>query len=69
MAMADYYRCDVCGSKTFYDAECSYTDNNTDAENGNLLLWGVGQMRVLCEECAETKRVVIVNKQRLTAQQ
>lgn len=62
MAGADYYRCDVCKSKTFYDADCSYADDNTDTENGKPLLWGVGQMRVLCEDCAKTKKVVVVDK-------
>lgn len=25
MAGIDYYSCDICGSKTFYDADLSYT--------------------------------------------
>jgi hypothetical protein len=62
MAMADYYQCDICKSKTFYDAECSYTDDKFDKETGKVLMYGVGQMRVLCEECIKTKEVVIINK-------
>lgn len=62
MASADYYKCDVCGAKTFYDAECSYKIDAIDAENEKPLLYGVGQMRVLCQKCTETKRVVIVDK-------
>lgn len=30
MALADYKRCDVCGSKAFYDANLSYTQGPSD---------------------------------------
>jgi hypothetical protein len=51
MAGADYYSCDICGCKTFYDAQLDYDDNGD--------LPRVGDMKVLCNECAETHRVVI----------
>ena len=55
MAMADYYLCDVCGRKTFYDAELYYEMDN----GNNWFLHGVGDMKVICEDCAKTNRIVI----------
>ncbi len=40
MALRDYRLCDVCGRKTFYDA--------------NLDVSAVGALVVLCQECAKT---------------
>jgi len=55
MAMADYYLCDVCECKTFYNAELYYEHD----ENGEDVLPGVGDMKVICKPCAATHRVVI----------
>ena len=49
MALADYYLCDKCEQKTFYDATVDYG-------------WGVGGMAVLCKKCAGTHEVKIVEK-------
>jgi len=38
MAAGEYYSCDECGCKVFYDAEVNYDR--------------VGYMRVLCKDCA-----------------
>jgi len=57
MAGADYRSCDVCGCKTFYDAKLDY-DFDTYPKNGLRL----GDWKVLCEKCAETYVVRIVNK-------
>jgi len=68
MAFADYYLCDICSSKTFYDAELDYGDGKTVMRNpGTGHSWpaGVGSMAVLCEECALTHKVKIVKKELL----
>ena len=62
MASADYYLCDVCGKKTFYDAGVQYGDNFDSTNDYKTLPTGVGQMRVLCKECAKIKKVTIVDK-------
>ena len=48
MAAADYYLCDSCFRKTYYDTDVEYT--------------GVGIMRVLCPSCTEFKTVIIIEK-------
>ena len=57
MAGADYYSCDKCGRKTFYDAEVNYD--------------GLGSMAALCEDCDKTHAAIIVERSqeaiRLTA--
>ncbi len=54
MAMADYYCCDLCGDKAFYDADLNYDDE------GNLGY--VGDMEVICTDCAKTHEVIIREK-------
>lgn len=51
MAMADYYKCDVCGGKSLYDANIATDDD------GNY--YGVGDIAVLCKECATSHKVVV----------
>lgn len=46
MAMCDYYLCDVCGQKCFYDANMDF---------GSRL----GDMAAICTDCATTHRVVV----------
>lgn len=61
MAAADYYLCDGCGNKTFYDANLDYDDyvdskstTNCNPTTGHPWPSGnVGYMLVLCRECAE----------------
>ena len=48
MAGADYYSCDKCGRKTFYDAEVNYG--------------GLGSMVALCEDCANMYAPIIVER-------
>jgi len=52
MAASDYYLCDVCGKKAFYDANLDY---NSDGSLGY-----VGEMAVICTECAKTHDIKIV---------
>ena len=65
MAFADYYLCDICSRKTFYDADLDYGHGKTVKRNPDTLhSWpaGVGFMIVLCEDCALTHRVNIIKK-------
>lgn len=55
MVGSDYYSCDKCFAKAFYDAEVEYE--------------GVGQMRVLCAKCAETHRLEIVESKNQNKQE
>lgn len=66
MAGADYYSCDVCGAKTFYDAPLDYRDpedaDDLITENPRTHHpWpiGVGDMAALCVGCAKTHRITI----------
>lgn len=64
MAAADYYLCDVCGAKTFYDANLNYEwcgpEANFNPETNHMWPCGdVGFMVVLCKDCAKSHRVVI----------
>lgn len=65
MAAADYYLCDICGSKTFYDADLSYNSFRDGQENPETHHpWpdgDIGWMTVICGECAKTNNVVIVS--------
>lgn len=66
MALADYYLCDVCDAKTFYDANLSY-DFKGGNVNPNGTPWPVGNvgwMTVLCKECAKSHSVEVMPKTR-----
>ena len=39
MAAADYYGCDLCGSKTFYDAELDYDFQPSRHTNPDCPAW------------------------------
>ena len=56
MAYADYYLCNVCGGKTFYDANLNYEQ---DGICGDTTLDRVGQMAAICNTCAKTHHVEI----------
>jgi hypothetical protein len=68
MAGIDYYSCDVCNVKTFYDAGINYRDTlglglNISPKNGKLWPAGnVGWMTVLCKDCAAKHRVEVVRE-------
>lgn len=70
MAYADYRLCDVCGGKTFYDANLNY-DQGADVEgsvrNAGVLLQHtrldyLGDWCVICHECAKTHECRVVQK-------
>jgi len=60
MAMADYYLCDVCGNKAFYDA--NITDPRYSA------IWDEREecdpigIAAICPECNKTHKAVIVSR-------
>lgn len=57
MAACDYYSCDLCGGKTFYDAYLEY-DLPTEPPY-EVRLPGVGAMKVICVACADTNAVTV----------
>lgn len=61
MAGCDYYSCDVCGSKCFYDAEVNYQDYR---DMGRL-----GDIKAICGACAETHRIVILENKPLSTEE
>ena len=63
MASADYWVCDVCDCKAFYDANLNYSDDHSQRRrDGRMLPAGCGDAQVLCVECAKTMEVVIRTK-------
>lgn len=58
MAYADYRLCDVCGTKTFYDADLQY-----DFEQYPITgLYNLGAWSAICRQCSETHDVIIQPK-------
>ena len=68
MAGIDYYSCDVCGAKTFYDAGLQYNTPRGDTPRYNPVsgkVWpsgNVGWMVVLCVGCSEKYNVDVVDR-------
>lgn len=62
MARSDYYLCDKCDGKAFYDANLNYDFDRGTAKDGSPKLDFVGDMAVLCDGCAEDYEVVIQPK-------
>lgn len=52
MALADYYLCDLCECKTFYDANLPHGEFGEPRKSWKWPDGDVGFMLVLCEECA-----------------
>lgn len=50
MAAADYYHCDLCGGKTFYDADIDWEVQH------------VGAIKCICERCAKTHAIILVKR-------
>lgn len=65
MAMGDYYQCDVCGCKAFYDANLHYEEVQPPVAYGasGQKLGNVGDMAVICDDCSKTHEVVIRMKE------
>jgi len=65
MAGCDYYTCDACGGKSFYDVELGWGGfGSTPPLNRPGLdgLPGCGDIRALCKDCAKTHRIIVVTK-------
>jgi len=62
MAASDYYLCDLCGSKAFYDAVLAYDNNNENPDTRHPWPDYVGYMMALCSKCAKTHKVEIVRR-------
>lgn len=60
MAAADYYLCDRCGCKTFYDANLNYDGDSCNPVTQHRWPEGnVGWMIVICNTCAITHAAAI----------
>ncbi|MDH1299718.1 hypothetical protein [Achromobacter sp. GD03932] len=55
MALADYYLCDVCRCKCFYDAKLNYEWD----EAGKMSLDNMGDMAAICKACTQTHEVIV----------
>ena len=66
--MADYYLCDICESKCFYDANLNWEWSEKDApipedemvRGKHLRLGYCGDMAAICLDCAKTHEVIVV---------
>ena len=73
MAAADYYLCDVCGGKCFYDADLGYEFPDKEGKDSwgmpidphelmrgtNCKLGYCGDMAAICTTCAKTHEVIV----------
>lgn len=68
MAAADYYLCDVCGQKCFYDANLNWEFDERDHRipedekvrgTGGKLDY-CGDMKCICLDCAKTHECVVI---------
>lgn len=73
MATADYYLCDVCNGKCFYDSNLNYefpdkegNDSFGDKIDPSEMVKGrgfklgyLGDIAAICHECAKTHEVVV----------
>jgi len=62
MARSDYWVCDLCREKAFYDADLLYEGDWRLNRNGNPLPVGAGDMVCICVECAKTHKVLAMKK-------
>ena len=67
MAAADYWLCDVCSRKTFYDADLHYDHTHPMRDDGRMLPVGAGDMAAICTECAKNHVVLVMRRSALTA--
>ena len=62
MSSNDCYLCDVCSTKTFYDAECNYSSGDKNQKTGHPWPDSVGDMAVICADCAENNEIKIIKR-------
>lgn len=64
MALADYYLCDLCGCKTFYDSRLNYSDEKCNPNSGHPWPNGdIGYMIVMCKECSKKYSIKVIKKE------
>lgn len=63
MALSDYYLCDVCECKAFYDANLNYDFDKPMTSGAGYKLERVGDMKVLCDDCSQKFKLEIVERQ------
>ena len=63
MATADYYLCDLCDAKTFYDAELMYDYGLKNPLTSHPWPNGVGAMMVICVNCAKEHELKVIKKE------
>lgn len=62
MAMSDYCLCEVCGMKTFYDANINYEPSDKAREDGGCSLERTAAMSAICKDCwAKGYRLKVVS--------
>lgn len=64
MAASDYYLCDICEEKTFYDANVNYDSwgNGLQLNPKTGHAWpdgDIGNMAVICKDCSKTHEIII----------
>lgn len=63
MAACDYYLCDVCGSKCFYDSDLAWERSANPSEclvsNPGMKLGCCGDIAAICRKCTETHEIVV----------
>ena len=71
MAFADYYLCDVCEAKCFYDANLNWEQSTKQVpipedqwvrSHPGLKLDRCGDMKAICRDCAKTHVCQVVEK-------
>ena len=60
MALVDYYQCDVCQEKAFYDANIPWD---------TFYAWRLGQMKAICADCSKTHEIVIVPRSEISGEE
>ena len=63
MTFIDYRLCDICGNKTFYDADLNYDEPDANGR-WHWIPDGVGAWAVICVACAATHEIKIVKKEK-----
>jgi len=62
MAYADYYHCDVCDAKCFYDSNLNWEWDEPDTinvEDKGMSLDNCGAIKALCLKCVQTHKIMI----------
>jgi hypothetical protein len=64
MAGIDYRRCDVCGGKSFYDADLGYGSDQENLVIGTDYSLGfLGDWIVICRKCSGKYEARIIEKE------